>query len=513
MLWKARRIFEARPQSTNMGEKYYITTPIYYVNAEPHIGHAYTTFAADVLARYKRMTGADVYFLTGTDDNSQKNVEAAGKAGKDVAIYIDEMAAVWKETWKRLNISINGFIRTTEERHRRGVEKFWRKVLASGDIHKGIYEGYYCVGCESYLTEKDLQDGVCPLHKQKPEILKEENYFFKLSNYKEKLLKHIEQNPGFIQPKERRHEIINYITEHLEDISISRRSQKWGIPVPDDPEQVIYVWFDALINYLTAIGYGTDDKKFSKWWPADLHLMAKDIIKFHCALWPAMLMSAGLKLPKCVFAHGYFSIDGEKISKTLGNVINPTALCDEWGRDSVLYFLFREIPFGGDGDFSYERLANRYHGELSNGLGNLVARVTKLAGETPALGESGTSMLEDEVRDIGGRYKKSMENLDFEDALECVWSLVAFADAFLQEQQPWKKEADDKERIKALTSVCELLWHTSWLLEPFMPDTSEKIFEQLGGKEEGDLTSLVWNPERFKGRVVKKGEVLFPRKE
>jgi len=351
------------PEKVN---KFYITTPIYYVNDIPHIGHAYTTIAADVLARYYRMKGKEVYFLTGTDENSQKNVEAAKKVkGEElkvksekeiVAEYVNEMSAKWQETWDSLDITNDDFIRTTEPRHKKAVKKFFEAVFKNGDIYKGIYEGLYCPGCEAYVSEMDLENGKCPFHKIAPKKIKEENYFFRLKKYESKLLDYIEKNPDFIEPEARRNEVVNYISHHLEDISISRLSQEWGIPVPIDKKQVIYVWFDALINYLTAVGYGTNEEKFNKWWPADLHLVGKDIIKFHCALWPAMLMSAGLPLPKKVFAHGFFTIGGQKISKSLGNVLDPVELVNKYGIDEVRYFLLREISFGEDGDISLKRL-------------------------------------------------------------------------------------------------------------------------------------------------------------
>lgn len=493
-----------------MSEKYYITTPIYYVNAAPHIGHAYTTIAADVLARDARLRGCEVRFLVGTDENSQKNVEAAKRAEKPVREYVDEMAATWRRTWEELGITFDDFIRTTEERHVKGVEKFYNAVKASGDIYKGTYEGYYCVGCEAYLTERDLVNGQCSLHKTSPQVIKEENYFFKLSRFRGPLLTHIKEHPEFIQPEKRRNEIVRYIQDHLEDISISRATQEWGIPVPGDSTQTLYVWFDALLNYITAVGYGADEEQFQSLWPADLHLVGKDIIKFHCALWPAMLMSVGFPLPQRVFAHGFFTMGGEKISKSLGNVIDPLELSREWGRDVVRYFLFREIAFGEDGNFSLERLAERYEGELSNGLGNLVARVTKLA-EAGLPSCEGGDLMGDDVKAAEEAYAKALDAIEPHTALEQVWSLIALGDALFQEQQPWTKDPKDPGRSNIVAQACELLWHIGWLLKPFMPETSAKIFDQLGG-EEGSFPDLAWDVGRFSGRTVKKGESLFPRK-
>ncbi|MEK7123124.1 MAG: class I tRNA ligase family protein [Patescibacteria group bacterium] len=305
--------------------KYYLTTPIYYINDKPHIGHAYCTIVADVIAQYHRLRGDDTFFLTGIDENSLKNIESAEKIGMGdrIAEYLDMQAAIWQQTWDSLGISNDYFIRTTEEHHKQGVEKFWRRVQAQGDIYKGEYEGFYCIGCEEFIRPTDLVNGQCPIHKRDPEKLLEKNYFFAASRYRDRLLEHIEKNPNFIQPQSRRNEVINYIQNHFDDISISRETMKWGIPVPDDPKQVVYVWFDALINYLTGIGYGWDDELFTRWWPCDLHLVGKEIIKFHCALWPAMLMSAGIPLPERVFAHGFLTIDGQKMSKSLGNAIDP----------------------------------------------------------------------------------------------------------------------------------------------------------------------------------------------
>ncbi|HEU0051405.1 MAG TPA: methionine--tRNA ligase, partial [Patescibacteria group bacterium] len=374
--------------------KFYLTTPIYYVNDKPHIGHAYTTIAADTLARFHRLRGEAVKFVTGTDENSQKNIQAMEKAGEhDLGHYLNEMAETWKAAWNGMEITFDDFIRTTEERHRRGVERFWRAVEKTGDIELREYESWYCVGCEAFKTESDLANGKCPLHPNKPlERLKEKNYFFKLSRYRDDLLKLYESGADFVFPEERRHEVNNYVADHLADISISREAKKLsvGIPVPGDDSQRIYVWFDALINYLTVIGYGTDDEEFKKWWPADLHLVGKEIIKFHCALWPAMIMSAAKNdplllvggkpaLPKRVFAHGFFTINGQKISKSLGNAIDPRDLAAKYGLDPLRYFILREVSFGQDGDFSFDRLHERYQSDLGNTLGNLVNRVINMS--------------------------------------------------------------------------------------------------------------------------------------
>ena len=495
--------------------KFYITTPIYYVNDVPHIGHAYTTIAADVLARYHRMKGEDVYFLTGTDENSQKNVEAAKKKGyKDIKKYVNEMSAKWQETWDSLGITNDDFVRTTEPRHKKSVKKIFEAVYKKGDIYKGKYEGLYCPGCEAYVGEADLVDGKCPNHKIAPKKIKEENYFFRLKKYENKLLDYIEKNPSFIQPEARRNEIINYISHYMDDISISRASQEWGIPVPIDKKQALYVWFDALINYLTGVEYGKDEKKFVKWWPADLHLVGKDIIKFHCAIWPAMLLSAGLPLPKHVFAHGFFTLDGQKISKSLGNVIDPVELANKYGIDEVRYYLLREIPFGEDGDFSFKRLEERYNAELANGLGNLVARVLTMCekyfeGKVPP-------KISGSAAPTWNSYEMAMQELKFHQALTDIWDLISFCDELINREAPWQLVKVDKERLeRVIYTLLETLRHIAWLIAPFMPLTSDMIFEQLGLSLATEKKKSLEEAKKWGGMVsgkkIKKGKVLFPR--
>lgn len=513
--------------------KFYITTPIYYVNDVPHIGHAYTTIAADVLARYHRMKGEEVYFLTGTDENSQKNVEAAKNKGvKDIKKYVDEMSAKWQETWDSLGITNDDFIRTTETRHLKGVKKFFETVYKNGDIYKGKYKGLYCPGCEAYVTESDLVNGKCSVHKITPQKIEEENYFFKFKKYEDRLLEYIEKNPDFIQPEARRNEIVNYISHHLEDISISRLSQEWGIPVPDIvhkfkkergpstslgtnvEKQVLYVWFDALINYLTGVGYAKNEDNFKKWWPADLHLVGKDIIKFHCALWPAMLLSAGLPLPKKVFAHGFFTLNEQKISKSLGNVIDPIDLVNKYGIDEVRYYLLREIPFGEDGDFSFKRLEKRYNAELANGLGNLVARVLTMCEKyfdsrvPPKI--SGTAA------PTWSSYEMALENLKFNQALQDIWDLISFCDELINREAPWQLVKVDKERLeRVIYTLLETIRHIAWLIAPFMPITSDMIFEQLGLSPKKEKTKNFEQAKKWggmmPGKKIKKGKILFPR--
>lgn len=458
--------------------KFYVTTPIYYVNDKPHIGHAYTTFAADILARYHRLKGEEVFFLTGTDENAQKNAQAAQKASMDTQTYVNEMSAVWEKTWKQLELTHDDFIRTTEARHLLAVKKFWRAVQAKGDIYEGEYEGWYCVGCESFKLASDLVGGDCPLHKKKPEWLKEKNYFFRLTNYRQQLLSHIDAHPEFIEPVARRNEVRSYVDKFMTDVSISRSSLKWGIPVPGDETQRIYVWFDALINYLTAVGYGSDEALFKKFWPADVHLVGKDIIKFHCALWPAMLLSAGVALPKKVFAHGFFTIAGDKMSKSLGNAIDPIELANDFGGDVLRYFLFREITFGEDGDFSRARLEQRYDGELASELGNLVNRVLTMA-EKYGVTQAPATEFSTAVWTRG--FINAMEDLRLHDALAAIWLLVREANQLIDQKAPWKlaKEGKQEELHEVLASLLSMIHAIASMLQPFMPKTAERIASQL----------------------------------
>lgn len=460
--------------------KFYLTTPIYYVNDKPHVGHAYTTIAADILARYHRLKGDEVFFLTGTDENAQKNSQAAEAAGKETQAYVDEMSLVWQKTWTELGLTHTDFIRTTEERHLIGVRKFWQAVKAKGDIYEGEYEGWYCLGCEGFKLDSDLIEGKCPLHKKEPQRLKEKNYFFRLTNYRAALIDYIDAHPDFIQPVARRNEVRSYVDKFMTDVSVSRSTLKWGIPVPGDDSQRIYVWFDALINYLTGVGYGTDDALFQKFWPADLHLVGKDIIKFHCALWPAMLLSAGVELPRHVFAHGFFTIGGEKMSKSLGNMIDPVEVSKNFGADVLRYFLMREISFGEDGDFSLERMEQRYDGELASELGNLVNRVLTLAEK---YGISSTS--EDQKLSVTDRwtsaYTEAMDRFLLHEGLQEVLRVVREANQYIDARAPWKQAKEPTRQ--ALEETMQSLWHRlaviAAMLAPFMPETSEKIFAQL----------------------------------
>jgi len=476
--------------NNTQNKKFYITTPIYYINDIPHIGHAYSTIAADVLARYYRNKIGDdnVLFVTGTDENSQKTVEAASKNNVDLASYTSNTAKKWKSIFDELHISYDRFIRTTDKDHVATVKDVLQKVYDNGDIYKGVYEGLYCVGHEAFMKPDDLVDGLCPDHKKAPEHIKEDNWFFRLSKYQDQILGHIENNPDFIQPTSRRNEIVSFIkNKGLEDFSISRESQDWGIRLPFDETQVAYVWFDALLNYVTAAGYDTD--RFDKWWPADVHIVGKDIIKFHCIYWPAMLISAGLALPKQVFAHGFFTIDGEKISKSLGNTIDPVGLVEKYGNDAIRYFLLKEIPFGADGDFSEQRLKVVYNTELGNKLGNLVSRVATMLSKYCE-----SKFDEVEVPDTEN-LNIYIENLQFDKFLSEVVSRVEQLNTLLEETKPWELNKTDQAKTKQILSsiVCELIYLTD-LLKPILVDSSEKILKTFDN-----------------GKVAKKANVLFPR--
>ncbi len=534
--------------------KYYITTPIYYVNDKPHIGHAYTTIVADALARFHRLRGDETRLVTGTDENSQKNVEAMQAAGEtDIKIYLDRMAAVWRDTWSDLGIGFDDFIRTTEPRHLAGVERFWNAVKKSGDIYEGTYEGWYCTGCEAFKTESELVNDHCPLHPKKElEKIKEKNYFFRLSAYREPLLQLYVQGSDFVMPESRRHEIHNYVEDHLTDISISReaKSLQAGIPVPGDDSQRIYVWFDALLNYMTAVGYGTDEALFSEFWPADLHLVGKDIIKFHCALWPAMIMSAAKndpalqnkdktpKLPAQVHAHGFFTLDGQKISKSLGNAVDPREFDAYPGRDALRYFLLREITFGEDGDFSRERLASRYDTDLGNTFGNLVNRVIAMSkkyfdGKVPDVNATEAALPVNDASVWDGKggldaIKKSVEQAyasnRCDEVLAAIWDGIGEtrrsglfqANKLVEETQPFKLVKEDPEAVaEILYALLESVRWYAWLVHPIMPETSKKIFAQLGLDAEKELSKgwvqgLKWGGLKS-GDSLGEPMPLFPR--
>ncbi len=500
---------------------FYVTTPIYYVNAKPHIGSLYATLAADVLARWHRMKGADVFFLTGTDENSQKTLKAAEKEGVEPMKYLDDMAAAWKEIWSQFDISYDRFIRTTEADHHRGVQEFFKR-LNPRDVYKAPYEGWYCVGCEEFYPEDRLVDGACPIHKTKPEWIREENYFFKASNYQEALVAYYEAHPEFIQPAARRNEMLGFLKQGLKDTSITRAGARWGIPFPQDESQRIYVWFEALLNYMTGIGYGVDAERFERFWPAQVQVLGKDIARFHALLWPAMLLSAGFALPEKLFVHGFITVNGEKMSKSLGNVIDPLELRAKYPSDVVRYTLFREFPFGQDGDFSYEKLDARYRQELANELGNLLHRVLSMTeryldGVIPRLGSEDFRAV---VSDTWNAYESAMDAVDFSRALEATRALVTFCNEYIEQHKPWvlAKDPASRERLsQVLAGLLESLRHIGWLVRPFMPRISDEIFTQLGldvARADGMPFSemKIWNCLPA-GARVRKGQPLFPLPE
>ncbi len=472
-------------------EKFYITTPIYYINDKLHIGHAYTTIIADTIARWRRFRGDDVLFLTGTDENSQKTVEAAKKSGEEIISYTDRLAGAWETAWEKLRISNTDFIRTTEERHITTVNDFWERLRAADDIYLGKYEGLYCKGCEAFKKEDELVDECCPDHKTVPEFISEENYFFRLSRYQKQLLDFYEAHGDFVAPAHRFQEVKSFVEGGLEDISFSREKQDWGIPVPNDPRQVIYVWADALVNYVSSIGIEGWEEH-----PADIHAVGKDILRFHAVIWPAMLMSAGLPLPGQVIANGYLTVGGVKISKSLGNAVDPMDLAERYGVDALRYFLLREVPYGHDGDYSEEKMKERYNADLANGLGNFAARVSTLAEKEELKALSLDIEFENQINVTNGVVVKKMEELKFNDALAAIWELLSFGDRYVNEKKVWAI-VDNDNRRQAIFNLVMLLEKVAIILKPFLPETSEKISNAF--QREGDVI------------YVKKIDALFPR--
>jgi methionyl-tRNA synthetase len=504
--------------------KYYITTPIFYPNASPHIGTAYTTVAADAFARYHRMKGDDVYFLTGTDENAQKIVRTAESKGMDPKSYVDGIVERFKSLWEELDISNDDFIRTTEERHHQVVKALFTKLHDQGDIYKSEYEGWYCTPCETFWPESKLIDGKCPNPDcgRDVELLKEESYFFRLSKYQGALLKHIQENPDFIQPASRRNEMIRFIEGGLEDLCVSRTTFQWGIQVPFDPKHVVYVWLDALINYISALGY-PDGDLYKKYWPADVHLMGKDIVRFHAVIWPIILIALGIPLPKKVYGHGWFlSKEGGKISKSRGNVQDSFELIRRYGSDAIRYFLLREMQVGADGTYSEDNLVERLNSDLANDLGNFVSRslamiVKYRGGLVPKAGED--TALEQELmalsREVKVKVEERMEALDPAGALESIWRLVARMNKYVDETAPWTlaKQEDGQARLDHVLHIfAEAIRIFTILCAPFMPKLPEKMLGLLGVNqamlrwEEADQWEII-----AEGTKVEKGQPLFPR--
>src|ERR1700744_5797484 len=507
-----------------MPRKFYITTPIYYVNARPHIGHAYTTIACDTIARRQRLLGADTFFLTGTDEHGQKIERAAQAAGKTPQQYADEISSEFRKLWKRMGISNDDFIRTTEERHIKRAQEFFRRIRDNGYIYKGTYPGQYCVADELYVYGAQPGD-TCPTCGRITETVHEENYFFKLSAFQDKLLE-LYANPEFIRPETRRNEVIAFVRSGLRDLSISRSTFSWGIPVPDDPKHVIYVWLDALANYIPALGYGSNDPgKFEKYWPADVHMIGKEIVRFHCVYWPAFLMSAGLPLPKAIVAHGWLLFEESKMSKSRGNIVRAETILDVLGADALRYFLLREIVFGQDGSFSFDALVQRYNSDLANGYGNLASRTLAMIqkyfdGVVPE-GTSHESISNLATAIIQGPegFGKRFDRLEFSKALEMLWELIAVTDGYITAQAPWKIAAttDELSRSKLaeiLYTCAEVIRVITALVYPIMPDAAAKIWAQLGlgDIKKADLKNLEWGGLKPGTKLGELGPV-FPRAE
>ncbi len=506
--------------------RYYITTAIDYVNSRPHIGTAFEKIAADVLARYHRFKGDDTFFAMGNDEHSLNVEKEARKQGLEPLAYCDEMEGQFTEIWQSLSLSYDRFIRTTDPDHAKAVGELFRRIEARGDIYKDVYSGLYCVSCENFYQEKDLADGLCPVHKTKPEQIEEENYFFKLSAYADKLLAHIEADENFIRPEIRKNEIVNVIKSGLIDVSVSRSTRGWGIPLPSDDSHVVYVWFDALINYITAAGFPGDEEKFKRYWPADVHVIGKDITRFHCIIWPAMLMSAGIELPRTVYAHGFITVDGQKISKSIGNVIDPRELVEEFGADAVRYYFMREVSFEQDGDFSKRQLLVRYNADLANDLGNLLNRLAgmtkKYIGDvfpTPDPAED-DGILRDLASDIATRYTGHIENYQFNDALRAVWELVRRGNQYVEESTPWTlaKDPDRRARLETvLYNVAESLRITACLTYPVMPAKSAELLTALGISDDPAAmrldTHTSWRATPEPGQKLAVTQPLFPRFE
>jgi len=497
--------------------RFYLTTAIDYVNSKPHLGTAYEKVAADVIARYQRLSGVDTWFLMGNDEHSQNVHRAALEQGLDPVAYCDQMETLFRDTWGKLDVRFDDFIRTTQARHKAGVAELATRIHSKGDIYEGVYEGWYCVGCEAFKQEKDLIDGRCPLHPaSQPHWIKEKNYFFRLTKYGQRIMDHIAAHPEFIQPEARRNEIVRLLEGGLEDISVSRAGQSWGVPLPFDPQSVVYVWFDALINYISAVGYGTDQATFERRWPADLHVIGKDITRFHTVIWPAMLMSAGLALPRQVFGHGFMTVNGQRMSKSLGTAIDPVEAAERFGPDPLRLYLIKEIPFGGDGDFTWDRYDERYNADLANNLGNLVSRVTSMAHRycNGRVSKPGDTTLRNVANEAVESYRKAMDGFALHESAAAAFRLIEATNVLIADTAPWTLVKTRPELVESILFDCaEAIRLAAVLLSPIMPSSSREILRRVGVSADSlDLRrDGVWRADGE--RVLQQAGALWPRKE